>query len=186
MVKLFIVPTDTCFGLWCFLDDIKSYNEIYQIKKRDFSKPLSIFLDNLDTLKKITNLTDKQLDFLKNYQKPWTILIDKKEIKDNNIIQNINKLPNKDIYEKVGFRIAHNFMHYSMIKDVWYFFLTSANISGQESFKSAKDLKEKLSKEIEKYNIRVYSHTDFNIETPYYFSDVFEFENDEIIYFRKN
>jgi len=173
MVKLFIVPTDTCFGLWCFLNDIKSYNGIYQIKKRVLKKPLSIFLDNLETLKNISNLTDEQIDFLKNYKKPWTILIDKNTIKDINILENIYKLPNSDVYKKIGFRIAHNFMHYSMIKDVWYFFLTSANISWQDSFKSAKELKEKLAKEIENYNIRVYSHIDFNIETPYYFSDVF-------------
>ena len=186
MLKLFIVPTNTCFGLWCFLADIESYNKIYKIKWRDFSKPLAIFLDSLSTLKNISNLTAEQIDFLQNYDKPWTILIDKKNIKNKNIIQNIDKLPNADIYEKIGFRIAHNFMHKKLIKKWWFFFLTSANKTGDKEIKSSTFVREYFKKEIEKYDIKVFAHQDFIIESSYDFSDIFEFTKDWIRYLRKN
>jgi hypothetical protein len=72
--------------------------------------------DKIDYFKKNTLLTEKQIDFLANYKKPWTILIDKEKITDKNLLKQISKLPNSEIYKKIAFRISHNFMHSKLIR----------------------------------------------------------------------
>ncbi len=49
---IYIVPTDTCFWISCSLDDVKNYNKIYEIKKRDLSKPLAIMIESFEWLEK--------------------------------------------------------------------------------------------------------------------------------------
>jgi hypothetical protein len=77
---------------------------------------MAIFLDNLGNLQKIANLSNEQINFLKNYSKPWTILVSKNQIADKKILDSISKLPNAAQYKKIGFRIAHMEEHFDLIK----------------------------------------------------------------------
>jgi hypothetical protein len=63
-----------------------------------------------------TKLTKNQIEFLQNYKNPFTILINKDKILDKNLLEIINNLPNSEIYEKIAFRVAHNFMHKKLIR----------------------------------------------------------------------
>jgi hypothetical protein len=63
-----------------------------------------------------TKLTEKQIEFLQNYKNPFTILIDKEKILDKNLLKIINNLDNSEIYKKIAFRVAHNFMHRKLIR----------------------------------------------------------------------
>jgi tRNA A37 threonylcarbamoyladenosine synthetase subunit TsaC/SUA5/YrdC len=58
----------------CPITEHKDYEKIYKIKKRDFAKPLAILVPNFEWLEKYTILNKTQIEFLKNYSKPWTIL----------------------------------------------------------------------------------------------------------------
>jgi L-threonylcarbamoyladenylate synthase len=78
---IYIFPTDTCFGLACSITEIKDYEKIYKIKKRDFGKPLAILVENFEWLEKYTTLTKEQVNFLKNYKKPFTILTESSFVK---------------------------------------------------------------------------------------------------------
>ncbi|MDR3151100.1 MAG: Sua5/YciO/YrdC/YwlC family protein [Candidatus Peribacteria bacterium] len=71
---IYIIPTDTCFGISCSITEYKDYEKIYKIKKRDYKKPLVILVPNFEWLEKYTDITKEQVNFLKNYEKPWTIL----------------------------------------------------------------------------------------------------------------
>ena len=187
-MNLFILPTNTCFWIACPISEIDSYKKIYEIKTRDFSKPLAILCDNIDYLKTNTLLNEKQLNFLANYDKPWTILIDKEKITDKNLLNQISKLPNSKIYKKVAFRIAHNFMHSKLIRLNWLLFLTSANKSNKPEIFSSLKIKEEFKNEIKEHWIKVFAHNDFCINSNQAASDIFEFiwDNNKIKYLRKN
>lgn len=182
---LFIISTNTCFWIGCFIDDVESYKKIYELKERSFDKPLAIFVKNFDYLKKYTNLTDRQIDYLKNYKKPFTVLVDKKDCKDDYLLENIKNLTNIDKYKKIAFRVAHNKIHKDFIEKNWLFFLTSANKTWQSEIKTIKKLKEVLNNNIQTYNIQVFENNDLKIKTPYSYSDIFEFTENWIHYFRK-
>lgn len=129
---IYILPTDTCFGLACPISEPKSYEKIYQIKKRNKNKPLSILVPDFSWLAKNTSLTTEQINFLKNYDKPFTILTDCNYLKIwlNFVDEERNEeFFNRDIYEKFAFRVAHNKTQEKILKEVWPMFLTSANHS---------------------------------------------------------
>jgi hypothetical protein len=73
-------------------------------------------VDDFSYFENFTKLSEKQIDFLKNYENPWTILIDKEKILDKNLLEIINSLPNSEIYQKIAFRVAHNFIQKKLIR----------------------------------------------------------------------
>lgn len=182
---VFIVSTNTCFWIGCFINDLENYKKIYKIKERNFCKPLAIFVKGFSYFEKYTDLTEQEIDFIKNYTKPFTILIDKKKCKDMYLLENIKKLPNKDKYKKIAFRVAHNEVHNKLIEENRLFFLTSANKSNTKEIKSMKEIKDTFKKDIEKYNIDIFENDNFIIKTSYNYSDIFEITKNWIKYFRK-
>lgn len=182
---LFILPTNTCFWIWCYINDLENYKNIYKIKNRAIDKPLAIFVKDFDYFEKNTNLSKKKIDFLKNYDKPFTVLIDKKDCKDDYLLKNIEKLPNAKKYNKIAFRVAHNPIHINLIENKWIFFLTSANKSWEKEIKKIEKVYQTFEKDLKNYNIKIFAHTEFIIETPYNYSHIFEFKNNDINYLRK-
>ena len=182
---IFIIPTNTCFWIWCFIDDIENYKNIYKIKNRSFDKPLAIFIKDFLYIEKYMDLSKKQIDFLKNYEKPFTFLIDKDKFKDDLVLKKIEKLPNKDKYKKLAFRVVHEQIHKKLIEQNWPFFLTSANKSSQSEIKSLEKIKQVFKNDIEKYNIKIFDDGIFEIKSPYAHSEIFEFTKDGLHYIRK-
>ena len=180
---IYILPTNTCFWIACSFDDIKSYNEIYKIKNRPLEKPLAIMIESFSWLEKNTNLNKSQIEFLKNYKKPFTILTDCPYMKMVlNLEQEDFEYPNKEVYEKIAFRVAHNDVQKKLISEVWPIFLTSANLSWEKEIYSIEEAK----KQFEKYWKKItFLWDDILPETKP--SDIFEFvwESLEIKYLRK-
>lgn len=178
---IFILPTDTCYWIGCYTDNIEDYKRIYEIKNRSFSKPLAIFLNNFDEIEKYAYISEKQLDFLKKYNHPFTVLL---KIKDKKLIE---KLPNKDNYKKIAFRIADNIVLKNYTKK-WPIFLTSANFSWELEMYNNLDLKNKFKNYLEEVEIDD-TIKEIPINKP---SNIFEFidDNDKnnvnIKYLRKN
>ena len=130
---IYILPTDTCFWIWCAFDDVKSYNKIYKIKKRPLSKPLAIMVLDFDWLIDNTNLNEDQINFLKNYKKPFSIMCESSRIKMIlNLEQDDFNYENKENYKKIVFRVAHNDIQKKLISEIWPIFLTSANFSWEK------------------------------------------------------
>lgn len=181
-MQLFIIPTDTCFWIATPINDIEWYQKIYEIKNRDFSKPLAILIDSFECLEKNTYLNEKQIEFLKKYDKAFTVLCETK----SDIID--PKILNKNQYKKVAFRLAHNFMHHKLIRLNWPLFLTSANRAWESELFWSHDVREIFKSEIKKYNIKVLAHPSFCIKSRQKSSDIIEFiwESLEINYIRKN
>jgi L-threonylcarbamoyladenylate synthase len=142
---IYFIPTDTCYGIACEITDSRSYEKIYSIKKRDWNKPLAIMVENFEWLKEYTPLNNEQIDFLKTYDKPFTILTDCNSIKHMLQFEDEEmKFENKEVYKKIAFRVAHNKDQKKLIKKVGPIFLTSANISNQPEIFERKDLEKKF------------------------------------------
>lgn len=179
-MNIFILPTNTCFWIACPISEIDSYSKIYEIKSRDFSKPLAILIEDFNYLEKNTNLSVEQINFLKNYKNPFTILIEKEKIIDNNLLKNISNINKLKIYSKIAFRVSHNFMQKKLNRLYWPLFLTSANKSNNSEIFDSKKIKKVFKQEIIENNIKIFAHNDFCINSKQKTSDIFEFVEDTI------
>ena len=50
---MIVFPTDTVYGIGCLYDDLDSIRRIYEIKGRDYSKPMVILCANLDQVNQL-------------------------------------------------------------------------------------------------------------------------------------
>lgn len=186
---IYILPTDTCYGIWCPVDEVKSYEKIYKIKKRSFDKPLAVMVPDFNWLEKYTDLNKEQIDFLKSYDKPFTILCDSLHLKTwINFVneETSEEFQNRDMYEKIAFRVAHNKIQEKLLKETWPIFLTSANLSNKPEIYSSKEIKESFWEYIERWVIKFVWENTGNLEkrSP---SEIFEFdwETTDQIFLRK-
>ncbi|MDR1987610.1 MAG: Sua5/YciO/YrdC/YwlC family protein [Candidatus Peribacteria bacterium] len=77
---------------------------MYKIKKRDFGKPLAILVSSFEWLEKYTSLNQEQINFLKKYEKPFTILTESSSTKIwlNFVDEETGEeFRNRAVYEKI-------------------------------------------------------------------------------------
>lgn len=185
---LYLFPTNTCYWIACSIDDIKSYDKIYNIKKRSLDKPLAILVPDFKWLEQNTPLTKEQIDFLKTYDKPFTILTDCPHLKlwmhfENP--ENWELFQNRDIYEKFAFRVSHTKEQEKLTKEVWPVFLTSANYSNSPEIYTFDELEITFWNLIENWKIKyLWDKKDLEKTKP---SEIFEFEWESLekVYLRK-
>ena len=177
---IYILPTDTCYGIACPLEDKKSYEKLYKIKKRRFEKPLAIMVKDFAWLKENTELTDEQVDFLRNYEKPFTVITNSTPvdlfIKFGD--ENEYHLINKDVYDRVAFRVANNDMQESLINSVGPIWLTSANLSGAGETYDIEKIEEDFAYYIDKWVAEIMWDQNLDPEVPA--SDIIEFDGDSL------
>lgn len=185
---IYLIPTDTCYWIACSISEKKDYEKIYKIKKRDLSKALAIMVLDFNWLEKHTDLTHEQIKFLQNYKKPFTILTNSDYVKMWLNFEDEEEwiFINKDIYERIAFRVANNDVQKKLIKEIWPVFLTSANVSWEHEIYNIKDLEKEFKYYIDN-NIVELKWTK-NLDKNNKPSDIFEFDWDslEIKYLRKN
>lgn len=176
---IYILPTDTCFGLACPITEHKDYEKIYKIKKREFGKPLAILVPNLEWLEKYTILTKEQVDFLRKYKKAWTILTESEYVKIwlNFVNEETgDEFRNRWIYEKIAFRVAHNDIQKKLLKKEWPLFLTSANLSGKWEIYLVKEVKKEFKEYLEKWIAKLIWEELWDLDEKISPSEIFEFE----------
>lgn len=173
---LYIIPTDTCFWLACPITDTKNYEKIYKIKKRSYDKPLAILVEDFKWLEKYTSLTKEQVEFLKKYDKAFTILTESSYTKIwINFVdeETWEEFRNREIYEKIAFRVANNPIQQKLIKQEWPLFLTSANETWKKEIYKVSEINEKFWDYIKKWVIKFYESWNLAKTKP---SEIFEFE----------
>ena len=131
-----LLPTDTCYGLAGEFTE-QDYNEIYHLKWRDFTKPLAWLVRNYEDLHKYIEITDEQMEFLKQYPRPWSILGKRRE----DFI--LPEFLDGKTYEKISLRVAEKCIIADIRYNVSYpLFLTSANLSGNPESKTLAEARE--------------------------------------------
>lgn len=177
--NIYIIPTDTCIWIACPVLDYVAYKKLYEIKHREFDKLIAIMVLDFDFFEKNTLLNKNQIEFLKNYNFPFSVLAN---LKDDFLPE---KLPNRDLYKKVSFRIAHNEIQKKLIEKVWPIFLTSANKSHEKEIYSFSEIEKVFEKNLDEIEIIKDKENLSENNLP---SNIFEFvwETTEIVYLRKN
>ncbi|MFA5023828.1 MAG: L-threonylcarbamoyladenylate synthase [Patescibacteria group bacterium] len=80
--QVLIMPTDTIYGLSALADDKKALRRIYNLKKRDFKKPLIVLMSDLDMVKKYAVVSSEQAKKLQEVwgenKRPTTVILKNK------------------------------------------------------------------------------------------------------------
>jgi len=129
-----IIPTDTVYGLCVNALDKDLIRKIYKIKKRDFDKPLVLFVKNKEEINKfafVDKISEKLID--KFMPGEITIVLKKKETCPDVSLKK---------FETVGFRIPNNDFVLNLLNKIDFpLATTSANISKQKTPKDLDGLK---------------------------------------------
>lgn len=124
---IILLPTETVYGIAADARNKSAVEKIYEIKERDYSKPLQVMVANIDKAMEIAIFNNKALELAKKF---WpgalTIIL---KIKPGSLPNNFNK-----VSDTVGIRIPD---HEVALKILDQFgapvAVTSANISGDPS-----------------------------------------------------
>ncbi len=99
--NIVVFPTDTVYGIGTNgLDEI-AIKKLYEIKKRDFNKPISLLVNSIDMINEVAeDVTEVEYALIKKFLPgPLTIILKKKKIVPNILTANSNT---------VGIRIPSN------------------------------------------------------------------------------
>lgn len=122
---LVIMPTDTVYGIIGDATNENTIKKVYDIKKRDFNKPLLMLVNGIDMLKEyVDNLSSFEREIIDNYWPgPVTIVF-----KKNNKVSDILSAG----MDTVGVRFPDNKLLIDIISKINKPLLsTSVNISGK-------------------------------------------------------
>lgn len=79
--KIVVLPTDTCYGLMGKATDEKVVRRIYEIKGRDYKKPLSIICRDVEMMRKFTVVSECEEKIIRKFLPgPLTIILKKKSL----------------------------------------------------------------------------------------------------------
>ena len=123
---LIVYPTDTIYGLGANIFSDKAIRKVYSIKGRDYSKPISVSVSEIEDINKIAYL--ENLERVKEVLPgQFTIILNKKE--------NVSPLLTAG-GEKIGVRIPDNRISRELTRK-FPITSTSANLSGGKVLESA-------------------------------------------------
>jgi L-threonylcarbamoyladenylate synthase len=137
-----IYPTETLYGLGANALDNRAVRKVFEIKGRDFRKPVSIAFSNLRDAKKYVKFDSISLKLAKKFLPgPLTLILPLKK-----------KLPKSLTQEKneIGIRIPNNKTALEIIKRSGVpLTATSANLSGGKDPITAKEAIKQIGKKVD-------------------------------------
>lgn len=138
------IPTDTVYALCCNANDDMAIEKIYNIKKRDKNKPISLFVKNKNEIYKYIDceINDKISELLDKYWPGQLTVIFKKK---KNIFDNLTS--KKDT---IGIRVPNDKTLLSILNNIDFpLAQTSCNLSGEKEITTAKEIYNKLHNSID-------------------------------------
>lgn len=124
MGKIIAFPTDTVFGVGALIDDLVAINKIYELKKRDFNKPLAILASSIDDILPYVEITNNKIIEVMNKYWPGalTIIFKKSNLINNQITKGL---------DTIAFRIPNSSIAINILKQTGPLATTSVNYSGE-------------------------------------------------------
>ena len=131
--KVIAFPTDTVYGVGCLIDDEESISKIYELKERDFDKPLAVLVGTLDDAIKLVNgLNEEAVELIKKY---WpgalTIICEKGEC--------VPKFLNPK-FSTIGIRMPNSEVALEILRKYGPMAVTSVNKSGEIALNDYSDI----------------------------------------------
>lgn len=140
--KTICFGTDTVFGIGVMVDaKIKiGLNRIYQMKKRDLSKPLAILAPSTKSFLDFVDINyEKTDDLLSLWPGALTLIFKKKD----------NKFDDVTTLNTIGFRIPNSNVALSILNYLGLMATTSVNLSGQAPINDIKIIENEFSEFID-------------------------------------
>ena len=134
--KIIVFPTDTVYGIGCDPYNRKAVLRLYEIKKREKTKPFPVIGYSKKELEKIAEFNDKAEKIAEMFWPgPITLIL---KVKDENIRKSLG------LGKKIAVRVPNNQCVLSLLKECKLLVATSANISGTTSLTDPNDCKRDL------------------------------------------
>jgi len=132
-----ICPTDTVYGFLADASNKKAVEKIYKIKKRPTSKPLPVFVCDMNMAHKLAHIDERQEKMLRTFWPgKYTFVLKRKPVK----LYGVDK-------KTIALRIPKQAFLQTLLKKVHKPLVqTSVNISAQEPLKSAQAIFEVFGK----------------------------------------
>ena len=131
-----VFPTDTVYGLGCNPYNHDSVLSLYEIKKREKTKPFPVLGYSKEELEKIAEFSPLEEKIAEKFWPGAITLILK--VKDREIQKSLS------LDEKIAVRVPNNKCTLALLKECKLLVGTSANISGTEPFSDPKEYNETL------------------------------------------
>lgn len=139
--KVVVFPTDTVYGVGCKINDIEAIHMIYELKERDYSKPLAILTPTSDISCYTSKVSNEAKEMMKNY---WpgalTVIVNKND--------RINDLVTAGL-DTVGFRMPNSEVALKILNHFGVMATTSINISGKPPLNDIDEIIKEFSKKID-------------------------------------
>ena len=133
---IIVFPTDTVYGLGCNPYNRDSVLSLYEIKKREKTKPFPVLGYSKEELGKIAEFNPLEEKIAEKFWPGAITLILK--LKDKDIQKSLS------LSEKIAVRVPNNKCALSLLKECKLLVGTSANISGTEPFSDPKECNKNL------------------------------------------
>ena len=131
-----VFPTDTVYGLGCNPYNHDSVLSLYEIKKREKTKPFPVLGYSKEELEKIAEFSPLEEKVAEKFWPGAITLILK--VKDKDIQKSLS------LGEKIAVRVPNNKCALSLLKECKLLVGTSANISETKPFNDPKECSENL------------------------------------------
>lgn len=131
--KIIAFPTDTVFGVGALIDDLDAIDKIYELKQRDYSKPLAILAASIDDI--LPYIQEVNPDIIKIMKQYWpgalTIIFKKQEFVSDKLTAGL---------DTIAFRIPNSKIALSILEQTGPLATTSVNISGDDPLNKYEDI----------------------------------------------
>lgn len=140
--NLVVYPTDTLYGIASNITSYNAIQKVFDAKKRDYDKALSVCLHDFKQLKQVAYLNKKQEKIAKMlFPGTYTLLLKKQEEVSDFLTSN------SDI---IGVRIPDNKISHQLTRE-FPITTTSANISNENTSNNIQDIIKQLGDNISVY-----------------------------------
>jgi len=123
--ELVVYPTETVYGLGADALSADAVERVFDAKRRDRSKPVSMAVPSVDAVDEVARLTDREQAFCEAFL-PGPVTV---------VVERGSDVP--DVLtggrDRVGVRVPDHDVALALLERTWPVTATSANVSGRES-----------------------------------------------------
>ena len=136
---IILYPTDTVYGLGANIFNNDAVKKIYEIKKRDQSKPLSVLVQDTNSLELIADLNKSSRAIVDKWLPgPFTFILNKKKVVS----------PYVSASTKVGVRIP-DYKIARFLASLFPITTTSANLTNEDTLSNPQDILKQIGNDID-------------------------------------
>lgn len=130
--ELVVYPTETVYGLGANALDGEAVGRVFEAKKRDRTKPLSMAVESVSAVEAYVPVTDQEREFMEAFLPgPVTVVVSASEDIPSELLGG---------RERVGIRVPDNEIALELLSRTPPLTATSANVSGAESARTVGEL----------------------------------------------